>query len=307
MLDHKKYIDIKAFQTKFADWFEVGDDIQISEKVDGANFSLEYNPQTDSLDCFSRKQPLSPTMTLNGAYEYVQKLNKEPFKKYVGYRLFGEWLIKNKITYPQDVMRKMYCFDVWDTKNECWMPQEFSIKMAKDVGLPYVPVFYEDKFISWEHISSFVGKSNLGVEEGEGICVINKTRLKNHTYSDRFPFITKLVTANFKERMNKAPKEPIDPDELARREYMRDLTATVVTNPRIDKTLFKMIVEDQLIPEDWSAEDMPVIARNLPSLVYKDCVKEANDVVVQVDGFGKICSSLVMNRVKELLAKKQRV
>ena len=50
MLPHKKYIDIQAFQTKFADAFEVGDIIQITEKCDGSNCSIQYNPETNELE-----------------------------------------------------------------------------------------------------------------------------------------------------------------------------------------------------------------------------------------------------------------
>lgn len=33
MLEHKSFLDIKAFQTKFVNCFEIGDIIQISEKL----------------------------------------------------------------------------------------------------------------------------------------------------------------------------------------------------------------------------------------------------------------------------------
>ena len=48
---------------------------------------------------------------------------------------------------------------------------------------------------------------------------------------------------------------------------------------------------------------MRAIAKELPRRVYNDCVKEANDIVIQVPNFGKLCASTTMKHVRELLAK----
>lgn len=299
MLPHKNYIDIQAFQTKFADSFNVGDHIQITEKVDGSNCSIQYNTETDELDGFSRKNPLSEKLPLDGAFGFIKGLNKEPFKKYAQYRIFGEWNLKHLIKYPTEKIKDFWAFDVYDTENQCWMPQDFSMKMASDCGLHYVPVFYDGDFISWQHIENFIGKSLMGAEQGEGIVIKNQDTLNNP--NSKTPFVVKLVCAQYKERMNRPAKQPLNADELAKKEYEQNLVKSVVTPARIEKCLYKLITEDNLIPRDWDSSHMSLISRNLPRSVYQDCVKEANDIVLKVDDFGKICSSLTMQTVRELL------
>lgn len=297
----KHYIDIQAFQTKFADGFFPDDIVQITEKIDRSNASITYNPETDSLDCFSRKNPLTPTMTLDGFYEYVQRLDKEPFKQYNGYRIFGEWLPnKHKIAYDTKYYKQIYCFDVYDEVNECWMPQDFAMKMASDCGLPYVPVLYTGPFMGWEHVASFMsGPSALGAEVKEGVVVKNQTKLNNP--NNRLPFVVKLVNVAYQETMKHKPKAPLSEEELAQRQFVIDTVKSVVTENRVEKCLYKLIHEDQLIPEDWDSSHMALIAKNLPRAVYNDCVKEAEDVVKSVDNFGKTCSSVVMEYVREFL------
>ena len=98
--------------------FEVGDLIQITEKVDGSNACVAYDSETDSLVAFSRKQELSWNNTLEGFWNYVQTLNKEPFKAYPNYRVFGEWLRKNKILYKPECMKIWYVYDIYDVDKE---------------------------------------------------------------------------------------------------------------------------------------------------------------------------------------------
>ena len=301
MLSHKKYIDIQAFQTKYAEAFNVGDDIQITEKVDGSNAFITYDKELDSLICGSRKNLLNPSLTLDNFYEFVKKLDKEPFKKYEGYYIYGEWNLKHLIKYPVEKIKDFWAFDVYDINNEKWMPQDFSQKMAEDCGLKYVPIFYRGPFISWEHIQTFIGRSDMGAEQGEGIVIKNQSNLNNP--SSRKPFVVKLVCSQYKERMNKPPKEPLSPDELAKREYEYKLAESIITPARVEKNLYKLITEDNLIPRDWDSSHMGIIAKNLPRVIYHDCEKEANDIVDEIPNFGKICNQITMKIVRELLDK----
>lgn len=306
MLDHKKYIDIQAFQMKFADGFSKDDIISITEKIDGSNASYEYNQISGEIDCFSRKNPLTPEMTLMGFYEYCHRLPQETIdflKNNPTLRVFGEWNLKHIVKYLPEQVKTFHCFDIYDTENQLWLPWTEVKNMCKEAGIETVPEFYYGNFVSWEHVLSFVGKTEFGLTTGEGVVVKNQTRLNDP--NNRLPFVTKLVAADFKERMDRPAKEPISPEELEKRNKNRSLAETIVTYPRVEKNLYKLITEDNLVPEDWEATDMPVIARNLPSAVYRDCVKEANDVVVQVGDFGKICNQIVMGYVKEMLKKKQ--
>ena len=74
-----------------------------------------------------------------------------------------------------------------------------------------------------------------------------------------------------------------------------------MTKERISKTLHKM-VDENIIPVDWNESNMGIIAKNINSLIYHDCVKEEKEIVDKVgDTFGKLCGSTCMKIVKEIL------
>ena len=60
--------------------FEPGDHITITTKIDGTNGSIEYNPESNSLIAYSRKNELNAMNTNQGFWNYVQTLNPEDFK-----------------------------------------------------------------------------------------------------------------------------------------------------------------------------------------------------------------------------------
>ena len=106
----KKYIDIQVVrerETVLEDItlpvntgaFQVGDIISITEKMDGANASIRYDEKEDVLRAFSRNNELSKDQNLRGFWEYVQKMDKEPFARYPHYIFFGEWLVKHTVIY----------------------------------------------------------------------------------------------------------------------------------------------------------------------------------------------------------------
>ena len=49
------------------------------------------------------------------------------------------------------------------------------------------------------------------------------------------------------------------------------------------------MVDENIIPVDWNESNMGVIAKNINSLVYYDCVKEEKEIVDNVgETFGKL-------------------
>ena len=94
-MTHKKYRDIERIKLDLIDNFYVGDTIYIEEKIDGANCSIQYDAETDSIVASSRKQILTPINNLRGFYEFAHRLDKEEVKNILGENLilFGEWLI----------------------------------------------------------------------------------------------------------------------------------------------------------------------------------------------------------------------
>jgi hypothetical protein len=57
-----------------------------------------------------------------------------------------------------------------------------------------------------------------------------------------------------------------------------------------------------IVPVDWDSKSMSLIAKNLPSEVYHDCMKEEPDTVKEIgENFGKFASSLAMKIVRSEL------
>lgn len=294
----KKYKDIERLKDKYAPAFKSGEHITITEKIDGANASIVVN-EDGTLTACSRRNELNQNNTLQGFYDFVQTLDASIVSAALTsrYILFGEWLVKHTIRYPEDKMKQFYVFDVYDTETEQYMPWDFTKQIAEFIGLKTVPLFYDGPFISWEHIYSFVGKTEMGGEPtGEGVVIKSQDRLDNKFSGT--PEYVKIVAKEFSEVHQSKPQKEIDPAKVAARQAAEDLAATIVTARRVEKSIQKL-VEDGIIPEDWDEKSLGVIAKHLPRAVYNDCVKEEPETVAQIENFGKICGSLTMKLARE--------
>ena len=306
----KKYLDIERCKQKYAETFNVGEDIVIQEKIDGSNASIRYDEESGTLKAFSRRLELSADNTLNGFWDYVQTLNLNTFKEILGsrYIVFGEWMgAKHAIKYPENVYGKFWMFDVWDTQTEQYLPYEetrsFYDKLIacgnEENKFNFVPVFYIGKFKSWEKTSELVGRTEVGAEpSGEGIVIKRQNCLDSK--SSRLPFYVKIVSEQFSEVHKSKKQKAIDPEAIAKKEENLALAATIVTPQRIQKMIYKFI-EDGLLPQDWDEHNLKDISKILPNAIYKDCVKEENETVQQVEDFGKVAAKLSMSIVRDLI------
>lgn len=299
----KHYIDIQRLTTKFIDGFRVGDYITVTEKIDGANFSIKYDSETDIIKAFSRKKELSFENNLRGAWEWSQGLDKNLVKRVLGNNLilFAEWLVPHTVPYPKERYGKPYFFDLYDTSEEIWCSHDEALRVVNALGLEFVPIFYVGQFTNWDDIRSYVGRTDLGGEYGEGIVVKNQTRLNDP--NERLPFYTKIVGERFAETAERKVKQ-VTPEQAAHEAELNELTATIVTRARVEKMVNKF-VDEGLIPEDWDSSNMGDIARNMGRRIYEDCLKEEPETVSLIGvSFGKRASSLSMRFVREMLLNK---
>lgn len=294
----KKYVDIERLKDKYALAFSKGEHITITEKIDGANASIGF--EDGELSCFSRKQKLSPENTLRGFYTLVQTFDVEKYREVLGdrYIIFGEWLVSHTIKYPATRLSKFYVFDVWDTEVEQYVPWSVTKDFAAKLGLTTVPLFYDGPFVSWEHVQSFVGKTEMDAEPtGEGVVIKSQDRLDNK--SSNTPPYVKIVAAKFSEVHQSKPHE-IDPEKLAAKQAAETLAATIVTERRIQKLIEKAVDEGRL-RADWDEKDLGTIAKFLCKDVYADCVKEEPETVAQIENFGKIAAGIAMKLARGLV------
>ena len=298
MKEIKKYTKVIRYgKTETLDVLKQGDIISISEKIDGANASFRIDETNDlGISCYSRNNPLNEHDTLSGFYNWVVD-NILPIKEQLNpnYIYFGEWLVKHKVVYKEEYYKNFYLFSIYDIDKEEYIDELLMRKEANRLKLKTVECFYYGEFRDYEHLKTFIGKSNMTevVNTGEGIVV------KNVNYKDRFgkQMFVKLVTDKFAEvQKQKKPKNPCDEVVI--------LTKQVVTKPRIEKILFKLVDENKL-KQDYTIEDMGAILKLLTPIVYEDVMEEESEMFINYEKekvkrtIGKVVPAIVKEVLKE--------
>ena len=277
--------------------FEKGDIVSITEKIDGSNSSISYDPETDSLIGFSRKQELSFNNTLQGFWNYVQTLDIKPFKDHPSWFVFGEQNGTNKIKYKPEYVKKWIIYDIYDSDTEQWQPQNVVKKFCEDYGFPYIHELYFGPFISWDHVRSFLHSPGYG-DRQEGVVIKNQTKLNDP--DSRLPFYLKIVNEDFKESM-KTKEKVIDLEKEEAKAEAQKIVESIVTKNRIEKELFKMR-DEGIIPEKLQPSDMKLVAQNLPKRIFDDCMKEEKELVLAAgEYFGKMCGAYTMKLAREVI------
>ena len=301
----KHYVDIE--RVRFEDEgltktntgaFEVGDHIQISEKIDGANASIAY--EDGKLKAFSRKNELNMSNNLRGFWNWVQTLDADKFAD-LGKRIcFGEFLVRHTIAYNQDAYNQFYVFDMYDTETEEWLQQTEVKEFAENHGLNYVHVLYDGPFVSWEHCMSFLHSPAYG-DNQEGIVVKNESKLNDK--SNRLPVYLKIVNAQFKEtQLKNHVKKVLDPNDIEERKLADEHANELVTVARVKKEIGKMI-DEGILPEEILPTHMGIIAKNLSQRIYNDIDKEDHDTLMGYMSkyLGKAISTVAMNHAKRIV------
>lgn len=304
-MNQKKYQDITRLGHKTTlGVLNVGDQIVIQEKLDGANAS--FRKDGDIIRVYSRNNELDESNNLGGFYQFVQENLKPDDLLDDNTIYFGEWLNPHKVKYPE-YQKQFFLYDVYlvdeeDQEKGYYESFHAVILEAERMNLNVVPIFYEGEYVSFEHLQSFVGKTALGgklgdIDTGEGIVV------KNVHYRDRFgnQKFVKLVTDAFREvQKQKAPKDP--KIELTQEQTFVN---QVVTEARVEKFLHKF-VDEGILDEVYGIEDMGTILRNMNPRVLEDILKEERDLLPeQYDEkqLSKAVSRTVVQIVKKLIDK----
>lgn len=304
MKEIKKYTDIVRYgKSGTQDVLQKGDYITITEKIDGANASFCFDDTSNiGVIAYSRNNPIGEGNTLRGFYDWVIT-NIVPIKEQLNpnYRYYGEWLVAHKVVYKQEQYGRFYMFSIWDDEKEEYLSDDIVKSEALRLGIDTTTYFYEGDYVSFEHIMSFVGKSDRTLEPntGEGVVV------KNVSYrrGDGKQVFVKFVSERFAEvQKQKLPKNPNIEDEY------KGLIDSIVTENRIDKIILKM-VDVGILSENYGLDDMSVILRNLGCLVYEDVIKEECDMVKDLEEklLKKKIGKSLPNKVKSVLKSQGRM
>ena len=311
----KHYMDIERLKEKYRDVFHKGEMVVIQEKIDGANASFTTQVSDNGeieVIAFSRKQQLSEDNTLRGFYEWTRNFPYRLLNEITEngrYIIFGEWLVKHTVKYPESAYNKFYMFDVWDTFAECYLSctsvlhiydQLKALLFGYETDIYFVPMLYKGEFESFDKCAELVGTTMVGAEPcGEGIVIKSQDRLLDKADSER-PIYIKIVDSRFSETKMHKQKVPVDPATAEKMKTDAELVASIVTERRVSKILEKMVDEGQLRP-DWDEKDLGFIAKSACKLVYDDCLKEEPEIASKVDNFGKLCGKQTMAIVRGLV------
>lgn len=298
----KRFMDIQRIREKSDEWttantegFKPGDHIVIQEKIDGANASVRYNAESGKIAVFSRNQELFDDKALKGFWSYAQALPAEDYRDTEAYVVFGEWLIPHAVEYRAEAYGKWYVYDIYDTEKNGYLPQSVVKQFCEKHHLIYVNTFYDGPFISWEHCRSFAGKSEIAVQQGEGVVVKNQTKL--NCAGRKTPFVIKIVCENFSEISKKKKRSRMQKRNMEAAEV---LVEQIVTSRRVEKEWMKM--RDEGLVADMELEpNIKILAKNLPLRIYQDCIKEEKEIVTACgEYFGKLCQKRVMKLIWEM-------
>ena len=299
-----KYTDVIRFGKSCTEGvLQEGDYISITQKLDGANASFVLDETNEvGVSSYWHNKPVTKENNLRGYYEWIIK-NVIPIKQELNprYRYYGEYLVSHKVIYKPKAYQQFYLFSIWDEVSQLYLSDEIVKSEAERLHIKTVPYFYEGKYISFEHLMSFVGKSDLTLtpDTGEGIVV------KNIKYINKYgrQLFVKLVSEKFAEvQKQKLPKNPNVANGLT------EIVKSVLTKARLSKLILKL-VDEGLVQENYAIEDMGTILRTLGSRTYDDIMKEESDLFVdyEVDQVKKIVGRSTPNIVKQILKDEGRM
>lgn len=163
----------------------------IQEKIDGANTSIWMEDGTIHMG--SRNNDITGK-DFNGfpSYVYSHEGIQEFFRNNPEKRLYGEWLVRHTLEYPETAYKKFYLFDIHTGSGFCCRAEVMGLAVAYQIE--HVPEFAVIENPKLDELMEYVGKSSIG-EKGEGIVIKNEKFINQ--FGDRV--CAKIVTENFKE------------------------------------------------------------------------------------------------------------
>lgn len=311
----KKYININRLVEKnepcknINTWaFRPEDHIVIEIKVDGSNASIHYDASTGKVRAFSRTQELKEIKDMEledcfyGFLKYVDTLDKEKLKRYPNYIFFGEWMSQHKVKYKKEFQNIWILYDVYDLQQDGYLPQEKVRDLAQEISVPFIHVVYSGAFVSWNHCRKFMDQTfyTAGGPE-EGIIIKNMSRLNEKDL--RAPFYLKIVNKKYAEV--KESGKALSEREKEKKQVF-DTVARIVTEQRVEKTLWKMR-DEGIIPERFGMEQMNLVAPVIAKRIYADCLKEEREAVESCGKmFGKSAGGLAIHLAQGILERMDR-
>lgn len=165
----------------------------VQEKLDGAN-SVIFLKDDGSLGLGSRNRELSEEESFNGFREYIEGHAgiRSLLRDNPEWILYGEWLVRHSIPYPETAYKKFYLFDIKVGDRFLTLDEVYNHAHKYEIEVPHLFGLYENP--TAEQLKELCGQSKVG-EVGEGIVI------KNFDFVNKWgrTEYAKLVTEKFKE------------------------------------------------------------------------------------------------------------
>ena len=254
MRKYESIVGIHKISNKF---FNKGDVIHVSEKIDGANASFMLD-EDGFLHFFSRNKELLNGDNLRGFVPWVENnvLLKNITANWIYY---GEWVVKHKIEYADEVKNTFILFDVFKPSANNYLVWDSVELEAKILGIKTPLTLYYGEYISLDHLNQFVGISNIA-DKGEGIVIRNETTKE----------ITKWVREDFRE---------IKPTKQPKQQNLKALSVleSVLTEARVEKAIYKGL--DENVYSDLSQSSYGSVMKFLGNYIIEDIFNEEFDLI----------------------------
>jgi hypothetical protein len=197
------------------------------------------------------------------------------------HRLYGEWLVRHSLQYPETAYKKFYLFDV--RNDDGYMHPDKVKEIANEYGIETVHVFGTFENPSREQLKELAGQSVVG-DKGEGV-VIKNTEFVN-VFGDKC--YAKIVTDDFKE----SNSITFGGNNKSAESYWEMYVVNkYMTLPRIEKVMNKL---QPLVDRRLHLEHTPRVI----STAYHDMLTE------EIWDIQKKVATLDFNRLKRLVNRK---
>lgn len=288
-----KFYHIPYLQDKLLDTFGTTEEVWVEEKIDGTNISCELD-DCDKFRCYGKNFELGAWYTNRGAWQKLLEIEPVIRKKLPRtYVLYFEYLVLHHVRYSADKENGIYLIGVKDKITEKYLLPSEVYDIADKIGVETPACLYHGQFKNWEYIEQFIGQSEFGAKQGEGIIVKAYDKKKGIK-------MIKLVTSDFREIMKYDPARV--QAKIENEQKKREIAATVVTDARIRKQLYNMVDEGIISCVDGMNQEEKVVAiKTIGKLIYADCIEEEPEFVVNFGkDFGKYSFMLSKNYINKL-------
>lgn len=151
-----KYLHIQNLNSPDVEGI-LDDTIIWSYKLDGTNASIWWDTKNNCIAAGSRNRQLSAKKDNAGFYAWVISDDEEALllRNFVflqpEYIIMGEFLGTTKFvgsikTYNQEALNKLWVFDIYDIKNECYLPAH---EWREKLDIAYAGFDFETKHFPW--------------------------------------------------------------------------------------------------------------------------------------------------------------